>query len=70
MKVFISWHAPCFIENHKTTLAYAFVFPTSNLTTVETGGEKMKKLAIQLFVIGTIIATYALPVLARGGPGF
>ena len=24
----------------------------------------MKKLAIQLFVIGTIIATYALPVLA------
>ena len=31
--------------------------------------KKMKKLAIQLFVIGTIIATYALPVLARGGAG-
>jgi hypothetical protein len=30
----------------------------------------MKKLAIQLFVIGTIIATYALPVLARGGGGY
>jgi len=31
--------------------------------------KKMKKLAIQLFVIGTIIATYALPVLAYGGAG-
>jgi hypothetical protein len=31
--------------------------------------KKMKKLAIQLFVIGTIIAIYALPVLARGGGG-
>jgi hypothetical protein len=30
----------------------------------------MKKLAIQLFVIGTIIATYALPVLACGGGGY
>jgi hypothetical protein len=30
----------------------------------------MKKLAIQVFVIGTIIATYALPVLAMGGPGY
>ena len=30
----------------------------------------MKKLAIQIFVIGTIIATYALPVLARGGAGY
>jgi hypothetical protein len=29
----------------------------------------MKKLAIQLFVIGSIIATYALPVLAKGGAG-
>jgi hypothetical protein len=29
----------------------------------------MKKLAIQLLVIGTIIATYALPVLARCGGG-
>jgi hypothetical protein len=29
----------------------------------------MKKLAIQLFVIGTIVAIYALPVLARGGAG-
>jgi len=29
----------------------------------------MKKLAIQLFVIGTIIAIYALPVLATGGAG-
>jgi hypothetical protein len=30
----------------------------------------MKKLAIQVFVIGTMIATYALPVLARGGGGY
>ena len=30
----------------------------------------MKKLAIQLFVIGTIISIYALPVLARGGAGY
>ena len=45
------------------------MFPASKSTTAETGGEKMKKLAIQLFVIGTIIATYALPVLARGGAG-
>jgi hypothetical protein len=30
----------------------------------------MKKLAIQVWVIGTIIATYALPVLAIGGGGF
>jgi hypothetical protein len=29
----------------------------------------MKKLAIQVFVIGSIIAMYALPVLARGGAG-
>ena len=29
----------------------------------------MKKLAIQLFVIGTIIATYALPILAMDGAG-
>jgi hypothetical protein len=29
----------------------------------------MKKLAIQVFVIGTIIATYALPILASGGAG-
>jgi hypothetical protein len=32
--------------------------------------KKMKRLAIQMFVIGTIIATYALPVLAVGGAGF
>jgi hypothetical protein len=31
--------------------------------------KKMKKLAIHLFVIGTIIATYALPVLAAGNAG-
>jgi hypothetical protein len=30
----------------------------------------MKKLAIQLFIIGTIVATYALPVLARGSGSF
>ena len=30
----------------------------------------MKKLAIRLFVIGTIIATYALPVLACGSGGY
>ncbi len=29
----------------------------------------MKKLMIQLFVISVVIATYALPVLARGGGG-
>jgi hypothetical protein len=29
----------------------------------------MKKFAIQLFVIGALIATYALPVLAHGGGG-
>jgi hypothetical protein len=29
----------------------------------------MKKLAIQLFLIGALIATYALPVLAHGGGG-
>ena len=57
------------MENYKTTLAYAIVFPASKSTTIETKGGKMKKLAIQLFVIGTIIATYALPVLAKGGGG-
>jgi len=57
------------MENYKTIVAYAFVFPASKSTTVEKGGGKMKKLAIQLFVIGTIIATYALPVLAMGGGG-
>jgi hypothetical protein len=30
----------------------------------------MKKLAIQLFVIVTVIATYALPVLAHGSGGY
>jgi len=29
----------------------------------------MKKLMIQIFVIGVVIATYALPVLAFGGGG-
>jgi hypothetical protein len=58
------------MENYKTTVTYAFVLPASKSTTIETEGGKMKKLAIQLFVIGTIIATYALPVLARGGGGF
>ena len=57
------------MENYKTTVPYAFLFPASKPPTVEKGGEKMKKFAIQLFVIGTIIATYALPVLARGGAG-
>jgi hypothetical protein len=57
------------MENYKTILAYAFVFPGSKPPTVETEGEKMKKLAIQLFVIGIIMATYALPVLAMGGSG-
>ncbi len=57
------------MENHKTTITYAFVLPASKPTTVEKEGEKMKKLAIQLFIIGTILATYALPVLAHGGAG-
>ena len=29
----------------------------------------MKKIMLQLFVIGALIATYALPVLAHGGGG-
>jgi hypothetical protein len=29
----------------------------------------MKKLMIQLFIIGVVITAYALPVLAFGGPG-
>jgi hypothetical protein len=29
----------------------------------------MKKLVLQLFVIGALVATYALPVLAAGGAG-
>jgi len=29
----------------------------------------MKKLMVQLFIIGVVIATYALPVLACGGAG-
>ena len=29
----------------------------------------MKKLAVQLFIIGVMVATYALPVLASGGSG-
>jgi hypothetical protein len=32
-------------------------------------GKAMKKLAIQLFLVGAFIATYALPVLAHGGGG-
>ena len=30
----------------------------------------MKKLMVQLFVIGVVIATYVLPVLASEGGGF
>ena len=60
---------PCFMENHITTVTYALVFPAFKPTPVVRGGGKMKKLAIQVFVIGTIIATYALPVLAMGGAG-
>jgi hypothetical protein len=29
----------------------------------------MKKLMLQLFVLGTLVAAYALPVLASGGGG-
>lgn len=29
----------------------------------------MKKLALQLFVFGVLVASYALPVLASGGGG-
>jgi hypothetical protein len=29
----------------------------------------MKKLALQLFVLGVLVASYALPVLASGGGG-
>ena len=29
----------------------------------------MKKILLQLFVIGSLLATYALPVLAGGGGG-
>ena len=29
----------------------------------------MKKLALQLFVLGSLVASYALPVLACGGGG-
>jgi len=29
----------------------------------------MKKLMLQLFVIGTVVVTYALPLLAYGGSG-
>ncbi len=29
----------------------------------------MKKIVLQLFVIGALVATYALPVLAAGGGG-
>ena len=57
------------MEIYKSTFVYAFVFPASEPITVEPEGGKMKKLAIQLFVIGTILATYALPVLASGGAG-
>ena len=58
------------MENYITTVAYAIVFPASHTHRKRRRkNEKMKKLAIQLFVIGTIIATYALPVLAMGGPG-
>lgn len=31
--------------------------------------KNMKKLAIQLLVIGAMIASYAMPVLAAGGGG-
>ena len=55
--------------NYKTTFAYAIVVPGFKPPTVETEGEKMKKLAIQLFVIGIIMATYTLPVLACCGVG-
>ncbi len=57
------------MENYKTIVPYAFVSPASKPTPIEKGEGKMKKLAIQVFVIGIIIATYALPVLAQGGAG-
>lgn len=30
----------------------------------------MKKVMIQFFVVSVVVASYALPVLARGGGGF
>jgi hypothetical protein len=32
-------------------------------------GSIMKKLMLELLVVGTIVATYALPVFATGGGG-
>ncbi len=29
----------------------------------------MKKFIVQLFIIGVLVATYAMPVLASGGSG-
>ncbi len=31
---------------------------------------RMKKVMIQLFIVSVAVASYALPVLARGGAGF
>ncbi len=33
------------------------------------GRWKMKKLAVQLFVLGMLLGAYVLPVLAEGGAG-
>jgi hypothetical protein len=55
--------------NYKTTMVYAKVINYILTHTNRKRRRKMKKIAIQIFVIGTIITTYALPVLAYGGAG-
>jgi hypothetical protein len=56
------------LQNYSRVCFYAFYIQIHNHR--EKGGEEMKKLAIQIVVIGTMVATYALPILAAGGAGY
>ena len=60
----IIWHVPC--SECITLSVQTFYQPDQKQSTKEV---EMKKLAVQLFIIGVIVATYALPVLASGGSG-
>ncbi len=57
--------AACFVNGQALKKLSFAKMSNSN----ERKGGVMKKLVLQLFVIGALVATYALPVLACGGGG-
>ena len=54
------------------TLALVLLFQFSfcsflNLYSIQKGGDDMKRIAIEFFIVAATVMAYVLPVLAQGG---